>query len=330
MGLLPKPPSLNAIKFLIHDPCETPWWVYVKTAIPAAGASLWMLIVPQPEEILEQYLDPSKTRGQSRRKFQRVYRRFAFPGGGPGAPPPGGPPGDGPPGGGGGGGPRTAGGAAARRGKIGALFDSNTTIAERLPGRQLFESRKISLTEHVFWTGFNTLERVQWYFLIYSAGTNFIYEWTSGIFEASCKFNQPASGRWFRSEFDSQGNNIAPVREDHWDRLYLRGEGTTVDITRDGDIVFHFPMKVTFLWSAHAKILEGIAARDVTFEVTMDVKDGPDVQEKVTKHIEINGQVTHTFAITHGNVTAIRPNFSGLLDSLGRQWGDVSFISEPM
>lgn len=325
MSFLPRGPSLNAIEFLVHDPCETPWWVYVKTAIPAAGTSLWMLIVPQPDEILEQYLDPSKTRGQSRRKFQTYYRRFAFPRGGPGGGPiTGGGTGRG--GGGGNGGGKGGGGpGGARRGKVGALLDSNTTIAEKLPGRQLFAGRQISLTEHVFWTGFNTLERVQWWFLIYSAGTNFIYEWASGIFEASCKFPVAASGRWHRNVNDPTLQSIAPVRENAWDRLYLNGEGVNVSIDKSGGINFEFFMNVTVISSLHVLGHPEREPGEIMLKIELGIDRFESYTEEVFLDIEANQLVSHTFVVTKEKVRGIQWDIDIPHAQIG---GDVSFIAE--
>lgn len=155
--------QLNTIKTLVESTCGDKWHVLAETAIPAAGEALYLLIIPSPQEVLENYLqprpersDPKKRRsGHGRRRITqwghaRWWQRMSFP-------------------------------------------DVDHIIANRLPGAEAFKGRKAGAAERWFWRGIDILDRVGWYWLLLDVGATFVEHWSSGIIESRfCEANQPA------------------------------------------------------------------------------------------------------------------------------------------
>lgn len=143
--------SANYIVRVIESPCEDKWRVLVETALPAAGDSMFMLITPQPDEMLEEYLEPKGRRGASRRKPRHGPRWRNTRSG-------------------------------TRRGwarpRI-PYFDG--WAAQRLPGRDYFRGRDVGRGEKWFWKGINVADKLLWWWLLIDATDNFVTEWHSGL-----------------------------------------------------------------------------------------------------------------------------------------------------
>lgn len=143
--------QLNTVGRLIESTCNDKWSVLLETAVPAAGSSLWMILTPSPEEIVENYLQPIPTRSTPKGR------------------------------------PRDTG--RVRRGRTGRrrwwrpprFPDLDQMIAQHIPGRDMFAGRKATNAERFFWFGVDVLDRISWYWLLIAAAENFVYEWSSGI-----------------------------------------------------------------------------------------------------------------------------------------------------
>lgn len=146
--------SLNAIKKITESTCADKWDIMVETAIPAAGEALWLLLVPDPGEILENYLNPRSRRSQRKRGAagtgQRQMTRY---------------------------------GQMRWWQKIG-FPDLDQIIADRLPGADAIRGRKVGTAEKWLWQGIDVVDRVLWYWLLIEVGRTFVVEWGSGIVES--------------------------------------------------------------------------------------------------------------------------------------------------
>lgn len=144
----------NAIQRVRHFDCEGEWVLYVQTALPAAAAALWLLLVPSIDEILENYLNPKSGRGGNRRG-RRSRRRWQ----------------------------RTAPGARRLFWSRG-IPDVDESIARWLPGGEAIRGRRVGPGERIFWTGIDVADRVLWYWLLTEAFDTFATTWQSEIQES--------------------------------------------------------------------------------------------------------------------------------------------------
>lgn len=150
--------SVNAIEELREFDCGGQWTVYLRTALPAVGEALWLLLIPALDEILEEYLNPKSGRGGSRRgrRSRRQWR-------------------------------------AGNRGQRRLFFsnfipDMDEEIARRIPGGERIRGRRIGPGEWLFFTGIDALDRVFWHWLVWEASQTFLTEWASELQESEqCK-----------------------------------------------------------------------------------------------------------------------------------------------
>jgi hypothetical protein len=146
--------QFNTIEAIEEFDCGGDWALYVRTALDAAGDALWLLIVPDLGEILENFLNPKSTRGGSRRG-RRNDRRWQRRGAG-----------------------------AARMAWRAAIPDVDDGLARIIPGFGRVQGRRVGPGEWVFWTGVDTLDRVFWYWLLWEATNTFTTEWLSELQES--------------------------------------------------------------------------------------------------------------------------------------------------
>lgn len=146
--------SYNVVTDVIESDCEDKWSLLVTTALPALGAALWLLIVPQPGEILEEYLQPKslKTGSRGGRDAKKVRR------------------------------------GKGRSGKIRRLWprlpDTNKMIANVIPGAEWVRGRRVGTGQRVLFAGIDKLDHVLWYWLLLEAGETFFTRWNTGIMES--------------------------------------------------------------------------------------------------------------------------------------------------
>lgn len=191
MGLKKFSMALNAIDTLIENPCDGDWWLYVKTLLPAVGNEFYIILIPDPKEILEEYLDPSASRrkgkGFPRSKWANMDR------------------GDG----------------RRRRGRRSNWLDVDGTIADRLPGRQYFKMRRVNPLEHIAWAAFNRLELLSWWYLIADLSAGSIINWNSAILESACRDPHAGTrGRW-DSPVHTGGTDTFPFVNGNWTADYF-------------------------------------------------------------------------------------------------------------
>ena len=171
--------TVQAILDIKEMDCGGNWTVYIKTAIPAAGAAMYLLIIPSFEEILENYLEPKAgrrggrrgRRGERERRMNRWGARRLFFGGG--------------------------------------IPDVDELIANRIFGRGFFKGRQVGPGEWLFWTGINVADSILWQWLVLEATETFFTTWQSGIMESGqCIREGPAYSKI--STQPQGGNNASP------------------------------------------------------------------------------------------------------------------------
>lgn len=175
--------SLNTIKVLTESTCEDKWDILVQTALPAAGSALYMLIIPDPEEILENYLQPRGRRNTPKRASQGFGRRQA-----------------------------TRYAKLRWWQKIG-FPDVDNIIAQHLPGRDFFQGRNAGAPELWIWRGIDIVDRGLWYWMLLDLSKLFVVEWASGIMESRFCTSR------FTGLFTASGTNLISGTGDRvWDR----------------------------------------------------------------------------------------------------------------
>lgn len=146
--------SLNVIKTLIESTCEDKWGILIETALPAAGEALWLLLVPDPEQIVQNYLHPRTERGDKKRAKGGYGRRRT-----------------------------TRYGQRRWWQKIG-FPDVDAMVAATIPGAEIHKGRTAGSKEKWLWTSIDILDRLGWYYLLIDITHDFAIQWSSGIIES--------------------------------------------------------------------------------------------------------------------------------------------------
>lgn len=150
--------TAQAVADIWEMDCEGDWVLYVKTAIVASGAALWLLLTPSLEEILESYLQPKPGRRHGRRGQRNDRNRRPTPG------------------------------AITRVGFRQGIPDIDNAIADAIPGRDLLAGRKVAPGEYIFWSAIDVADRFLWYWLLIEATETFFTTWQSELMESGkCK-----------------------------------------------------------------------------------------------------------------------------------------------
>lgn len=146
--------AANFVIDVLDTPCEDKWTVVVQTALPAAGDALTLLAIPQPKEILEEYLNPKEARrGRRASRKRRGLRRL-----------------------------RSANGKIRRRFPRPPNIDE--LIAARLPGSHAIQGRRAGRGDIWIFEGIDIVDRVLWYWLLLEVNEQFWYSWSSQIMQA--------------------------------------------------------------------------------------------------------------------------------------------------
>lgn len=239
--------ALNRIDGVIENACGVSWWARIKLAVPAAGSSLWMLIVPQPDEILEEYLDPKNSRKAPRTGNRDDRKR------------------------------RKVGRFGKARRTFSDALNVDSLIADRLPGVEWFNSRRIGQLEHMFWTGLNASERVLWYWLVVDAAENFAYEWHSGIMES--RFCTTPATSWVRCHTPTylSFNLDEPPLGGFWELDDVEGP-IKLGIH---DVRWDLPQQVHGQWTWFVRNTFGASTKHFYFKCVLTRKDGSiDIQRR--------------------------------------------------
>lgn len=144
----------NEVTKVLSADCNEKWTVLLETALPAAGAALYLFIIPSPREILENYLEPypsKKGRRGNRRSDAKDRRRSK---------------------------------SGRKRRHFGGIPDVDSLIANMLPGRDWGAGAGDSTGKQWLFKGINISDRVLWYWLVADAFNRFTTVWTSGMREA--------------------------------------------------------------------------------------------------------------------------------------------------
>lgn len=199
--------SLNTVRYFLTSDCRGKWSMLLSTAVPAAGEALWVLLVPSPSEVVENYLHPrygrsehkarNRPRGRNltgRTGRQRWWRDLTRPdlGGG--------------------------------RGWLSTDIDE--MVARAIPGSRFFRGRFAQAQEQWFWRGIDTLDRALFWWMLLDIGENFIHHWASGIVEqnvCSSDFNRLLDADWP----GAGGGAINGLWDDSADISYLVNDGYT-------------------------------------------------------------------------------------------------------
>lgn len=240
------PIVLNRLTSIIENDCDAPWFVYIKTFWDAAENPLILLLTPNPADVLEEYFDPSDSRKGAKRPRKKKKRRRWHP-------------------------------IRKTLKRIPEpirrylpdgpkeVFDSDGYIAKRLPAQQYFQGRRISGTEHVFWTNFNRAERAAWYWLIVDAAAKTIYNWHSGIVRSDACAELYPCAIGLELSNSSSVNSIHPATQPPWHKLYQRGvdyaEGQTYYLDREYDI--------QLFWWWHHEFEYGLAPYPIRIELVV-------------------------------------------------------------
>lgn len=166
-GKLPAGVQLNQVKRLLSAPCNGKWSLAVELALPAIGEGLAVLLVPDPQQILQNYLRPKGGRGGTR-FLAPLTRRSTFS-------------------------------ASRRKYRTfgGGFPDVDQMIGDSLPGRGFFGGRSAGGLEKWFWTGLEFSDLVGWYWLLTSVATNGLNTWSSNIFHSLvCHSTSSLAGSW--------------------------------------------------------------------------------------------------------------------------------------
>lgn len=292
------PPSLlgatQRIVEIVENPCDAPWWVYVRTAVPALAENLYMLVIPSPQEIVEEYFDPSSTRSRAKRGVIGGYRRLRFPDGGHG------------------------------RGRSGGFPDPDGLVAHYLPGRATFASRRIDALEHLFWTGLNIADEVAFYWMLYDASKSFIYDWHSGIIESSCTSRDyDAKVYYSRPAGASPAISQNPGWEPYWTRHYAEG----ITLIDAGDFELDRTMAGNVNWTQTFENLTPDQTIDVFSQIELrNPTDGQFFLQ--TKESSVGpGEVdTHNWHVQANEVRRVVARSTTTLGSVMNQYGDFSFL----
>lgn len=144
----------NAVNYIWDTPCEDEWLVLLKTGLPAVGNTLLLLIIPNPQEILEEYLTPAKEKAGRRetRDSDPTDRR------------------------------RSPSGRKRRRWSV--IPDVDGMIANRVPAREAVSGRRAGSLQRWLFTGIDIADRVAWYFMLADVSQSLMVNWTSNIMEA--------------------------------------------------------------------------------------------------------------------------------------------------
>ncbi len=164
---LPVGVQVNQVVRLLSAPCQGKWSLGIETAIAPIGEALWVLLTPDPKQILQNYLRPKGGRAggrfldilSGRRKMATTDRTVRMWGGG--------------------------------------FPDVDEMIGDSLPGRKFFAGRTAGALEKWFWTGIELSDAIGFYWLLADVGANGLLHWSSNLFHSLiCHPTSTFAGSW--------------------------------------------------------------------------------------------------------------------------------------
>lgn len=144
----------NMIYETTQSTCDDRFMVMAKTAIPAAGKALWLILMPNPDEIVEEIIQPKGRRTDPRMRRDKDKRR------------------------------RKGKNGKRRKRFRGIVPNVNGLVAGTIVANDAHSGRVPGKAEGAAWWAWDRAERVLYFWLILDAWDTFIYEWSSGLVEA--------------------------------------------------------------------------------------------------------------------------------------------------
>lgn len=141
----------NAIVDFWSDPCEAPFTVYFRLALPILGSMLALLLTPSPAEIVETLVQPRRYTGCWRNRREHRSRRH-----------------------------RTVRPRTGRPFRLG-IPDVDSLIAEMIPGREAFQMRQVGASASAFWVIWQQLDRRMFQLMFIDLLGNGFYAWHSAL-----------------------------------------------------------------------------------------------------------------------------------------------------
>jgi len=178
---LPVGVQINQVTRLLSAPCQGKWSLAIETAVPAIGEAMFVLLTPDPKQILQNYLRPKGGRAggrfidivSGRRRMVSTNRTVRMWGGG--------------------------------------FPDVDEMIGDSLPGRKFFAGRSIGTLEKWLWTGIEISDLIGFYWLLLNVTSNGLLTWSSNLFHSAvCHPNSLLSGSWTH-------NYASSVIIPHWE-----------------------------------------------------------------------------------------------------------------
>lgn len=145
----------NTIERITEDNCGDTWTLLVETALPAVGNTLFVLLTPNPSEILENYLEPKSANNHRRPRSVAAPTR------------------------------RSESTSGRTRRSWNVVPDVDGSVAENLPGKDFAEGIGDGSGKRFLFSGIDIADRVAWYYMLLDLSENFLANWTSNIREAS-------------------------------------------------------------------------------------------------------------------------------------------------
>lgn len=156
--------ELSIIVGITEFNCEDSWTVMVETALPAYAGELKLLLVPQPKQILQNYLRPSTFGSRYKLRDGKRWRWTS-----------------------------DRNDIDRRRGRD-LVPDVDQIIAERLPGVGIYDGIATNSAYRFAFAGIEVLDVVGWYFLIAHMAEDGTSKWISGIMHSGYCRNPSSSG----------------------------------------------------------------------------------------------------------------------------------------
>ncbi len=137
--------GFNGITYLLENPCDDPWTIYLEFAFPALGDAIISILTFGFDDVMRGYFRPTK--GLRTVRHRRRGRKGGRPKGG--------------------------------------IPEIGEMIGEKLPGRETFKTRTVSQGVKYLWIVDGIIQRGLWYWLVFDILNTFFYDWASAIFESN-------------------------------------------------------------------------------------------------------------------------------------------------
>lgn len=240
--------TTNSIVNIIENDCDVPWSVMVELAKETSGLVLQMLLVPSPEEIVEEFLT-AKYGPNKRNRFRRHDKSRRSP---------------------------TRGGKLRRAAS--EVFDVDGGVAKRLAALGGATGRKVGPKQYFFWTAFDLAERGAFYWMLYDAFKDWVFLWNSSMVESIyCNHPIDIAGRWelpFGHYGATAGLLHVPPAINEYSHGFLSWTANHVNFVVDSSMsVWYWQSWQNFgtgTWAVHSEIRGRDDAGNITLDYEQD------------------------------------------------------------